>query len=268
VTWTPPSFDKHAWEGKRSHAVSSTTGIAFSDFMRMHVSRRETVQDRRLPTPPWSIRDEWLQQLLVIYLEKRFYVQPVDYTATLRQRMETARLAAEHRAPAKMEDLNNWIDDHHKITMYGYTPEKYSDDEAIALFISLKHIGGQLPISADYARDYLANKRLHDLAIQIQNIDTDLVLTKKGHAGIVAAIIYLFYRMGYDSVEVAELLGLKPPHVRQVLARLHSTWEEHLSHLEGVSEGGKDAIANPQGAEVQGCAPSSTPLDAIFAEGA
>ena len=47
-----------------------------------------------------------------------------------------------------------------------------------------------------------------------------------GGAGFIVSIVYLYYRVGMDSVGVAAELGLKPPHVRMVLWRLHDTWEK------------------------------------------
>jgi hypothetical protein len=121
-------------------------------------------------------------------------------------------------------------------------------------------------LNADIAREYLAKKKLHDLEIQIQNIDTDLVLTDKGHAEMIAAIVYLYYRLGWDSVTVAEQLSLKPPHIRQVLARLHATWTKSLSHRFRSNESGKDTAVNPQGAECLsgGTSLSPQPFDEIF----
>jgi len=37
---------------------------------------------------------------------------------------------------------------------------------------------------------------------------------------VVAAVVYLYFRMGYDSVEVAEQLRLKSPHVHQTIWKL------------------------------------------------
>ena len=45
-------------------------------------------------------------------------------------------------------------------------------------------------------------------------------MTQRGHAELIAALVYLYYRMGYTSVDCAEALTLKPPHCRQILSRL------------------------------------------------
>src|SRR5208282_3224236 len=64
-------------------------------------------------------------------------------------------------------------------------------------------------------------KRLRHLEIEIEGIDTYLRISENGGADVVAATVYLYYRTGLDSVGVGAELGLKPPHVRQTLFRLH-----------------------------------------------
>jgi hypothetical protein len=62
--------------------------------------------------------------------------------------------------------------------------------------------------------------------IEIQNLDSRIVLERKGFAGLVASVVYLSYRLNYNSVNVAEATGLKPPHVRIILYRLRKIWTE------------------------------------------
>ena len=266
MTWSLPHFDQHAWAGKRSRAVSASTGISFNDYGRMHVLRRAKVQERRLPTPRWAIRDEWLRLLLVTYLEERFYCKPApDLELTVR--LELARNSALYYAPRKRELLNEWLDDYHTISHSQLST--MADEEVMEAFLSLREIHGQLPIDVSVARSYMTSKKLRDLEIQIQNIDTDLVLTDKGHAEVIAAVVYLYYRLGWDSVTIAEELGLKSPHIRQVLARLHSTWRSSLSHLDkDSSEEGKYPIGSPHGgSNLTGATPSSdAPFDELFGE--
>lgn len=192
----------------------------------MHIQRRQKSLERRLPTPKWAVNDEWLRELLVVYLEERFYVRPSP-KQTLLERLAFARKAADKYAPRKRELLKTWVELYHKLTTVGL---EMSDDECVRIFAEIND--GQLPISAEVARMYLNGKKLTDLEIQIQNIDTDIVLTERGHATVIAAIVYQYYRLGWDSVQVATNLGLKSPHVRQVTARLHATWSASLSHLE------------------------------------
>lgn len=274
MTWSQPKFDKHAFADRRAKAVKATrtkegwdtTGISFADFGSMHVHHREKVQERRLPTPKWAVHDELLRELLCTYLEERFYVRNTD-ALTHVERLKSARAAAEAYCPYKRILLKNWLADYHTISIHGR--RDLTDEQAIDVFTQLKEVGGQLPLDADVARDYLSRKKLHDLEIQIQNIDTDIVLTERGHAEVIAAIVYLYYRLGWDSVTCAEQLKLKSPHVRQVLARLHSTWDSTLSQRYGNAGVEKDQRGTPPDSLVQGVessAPPNEPLAAIFEE--
>lgn len=216
------SFDRHAFDGRRVRAVSKETGLSFADFNFFHVQRREKLE-RRLPTPEWSLRDEWLRELIVVYLENRFYIRP-NTSLTLGERCEVAKTAAERVAPVKRASLRKWLQQY--TILAAARNKELSDEEVIAIYARMND--GQPTYDADFAREVITATTLQNLDIQIQNVDTDLVLTAKGHAAFVTAIVYLYYRMNYDSVTVAEYLKLKSPHVRQVLARLHATWDKHL----------------------------------------
>lgn len=227
-----PRFDKFQFAGRRAKATSADSGLAFSDFERMHVHRRERTAERRLCTPKWALFDPWLQELLVTYLEQRFYLE-ADRNATLIERRNAAAAAAERSAPAKQKWMHEQIRNYKGIAELGLFRDpktgelvNLTDDEVLDRCAD--QCKGQQVMYADFGRAWLSKKSLHDLEIQIQNVDTDLVLTARGHAEMIGAVVYLFYRLGWDSVGVAEQLGLKPPHVRQVLARLHATWEETL----------------------------------------
>jgi len=62
-------------------------------------------------------------------------------------------------------------------------------------------------------------KRKRKLQVEIEGLDTTLRVSENG-AAVVAAVVYLYYRVGLDSPGVAEILRLKPPHVRMVLHRM------------------------------------------------
>jgi hypothetical protein len=190
--WVEPHYDPYAFAGRRPKAVTAASRISFADYQHMHIQRRVRTQERRLPTPRWAVSNELLQLVLVTYLEERFYCKPV-HGATLQQRLATVRRASMYYAPRKKELLNAWLDKYQMLAA-----KKELND------------GG---------------KKLRNLEIQIQNLDTDLVLTEKGHAEVIVSMIYLYYRLGWDSVTVAEQLGLKSPHVRRILRKLHRTAE-------------------------------------------
>ena len=68
--------------------------------------------------------------------------------------------------------------------------------------------------------DRLVNKSVSP--VEVQNVDTKIVLEERGFAAIVVAVAYGYYRRGLNSVELANELGMKPPHVRILLYRLRA----------------------------------------------
>lgn len=218
------------------YVVSKETGITFPDYSRMHVYRRKDMRERRLPTPLWAMKDDLLRRLLVTYLEQRFYLT-TDPTCSLLERLIFGQRRAEEYATDKRIRLRELVTEYQKLRSGGFTT--MSDAEVVILFASLPenyHDGVGQTALPDWSRWYLEAKVLAGLERQIQNLDTDLVLTERGHGSVIAAIVYLYYRMGWDSVEVAEYLTLKPPHIRQVLSRLHDTWVSHLAQEFGAGQ--------------------------------
>ncbi len=156
----------------------------------MHVLRvgdRKAV--RRSPTPAWVLRDEQVREVLVAYLEGRFYIR--EQQGTLQDRIARCRVKAESQLPRKREKLQ----------------------ELIESFRELSRLPGTKPSA------------LQLLERQIMNIDTDIYLTTK-LPEIAAAVAYLFWRLNWNSVSIAEELQLKSPHIRQLLYRLNPTYEK------------------------------------------
>jgi hypothetical protein len=241
-----PQYDAHQFQNHGRFLKNS--GLSFNDFERMHVQRAgDTQPERRLPTPEWALRDELTQLVLVVYLEERFYTTR-HRTGTLLQRLAQCRAAANAYLPGKRETLEGWIKDYRTICAAGFA--ELSDEEAQAKFAGLSENGGQAALTPEIARGALKAKKLLDLERQISNLDTDVWLGERGYAETVAAIIYLYYRMNWNSPSVAEHLSLRPPHIRQVLFRLNqSAASLHLSQVAedigGQSE--KDGIPRPEG---------------------
>jgi hypothetical protein len=88
---------------------------------------------------------------------------------------------------------------------------------------------GDAPVFESQKRIETESTKLKSLAIEIEGLDTYLRITKTGGADFIAAVVYLYYRTGMDSVGVGAELGLKPPHVLQTLWKLHETWTNKLA---------------------------------------
>ena len=63
----------------------------------------------------------------------------------------------------------------------------------------------------------------------MQNYDTRLLMTQRGHCQLVASLVYLYYRVGFTSRDCADALSLKPPHCRAILSRLAIMYDRFLA---------------------------------------
>ena len=131
-----------------------------------------------------------VREVLVFYLERRFCVR--ERMGTLQDRIARCRAKADFQLMRKRAKLQEMIESFRELS--------------------------RLPETKPSAL------RLREL--QIMNLDTDLFLAEKGYAETAAAIIYLYYRLSWNSVSIAEELGVKPPHIRQILYRLNRAYEK------------------------------------------
>lgn len=217
------SFDRHSFDGRRSRPVKRYTskdenvlGISFEDYGKMGAQQRKQSGERRLETPKWALNNKLLQKLLVAFMEERTGIKGAK--GALYARLKSARQAVVAQHPRLLETAKRLCAEYVQIKSMGVHPEM-SDDDVNALL-------PQPELYAPYARKRLTNQRQRELEIEIEGIDTYLRYTQGGGADVLAAIVYLYYRTGLDSVGVGMELNLKPPHVRQLLWRLNQTWKE------------------------------------------
>jgi len=167
----------------------SSPGIDFSDYSRMSTQQRKQSGERRLPTPVWSVNQSLLRAVLVRYLEKRaMLIKPQP--GTEQERMQRALAVIEKSRPLLEERLK----------------------QMCAGYVQLKKSG------CDAAR-------LKKLAEEIENHDSVLRMNNANLAGTIIRIVHLYYACRLDSVGVGIELGLKPPHVRQILWKLRREFE-------------------------------------------
>lgn len=234
------SFDPHAFAGKRSHPVSATitatgwlsNGVSFDDYSRMSTQTRRTSGERRLPTPLWAMNNPMLRRVLIHFMEERAFskkertnsafLKRVDDSGDkiklgLKERLERAKAKIATKRPAAIVVLNRLCGEYVEIKTKGLKPgmtDAEWNESKNQPFMNF---------AEGEARYQDEQKRLRQLEIEIEGIDTYLRISENGGADIIAAIVYLYYRTGLDSVGVGSELGLKPPHIRQTLWRLHQT---------------------------------------------
>jgi len=181
--WSQPKFDENQFV-RKTKAVTAETGISFQDFEGMHIHRRKVRQERRLPTPTWAVNDEQLRAVMLRFAEDRLYIK--DHAGTDAERLSRIQAESARVLPQKRKDLE------HRLAIYAKLTEQ---NEKVA----------------------------SRFAIQVQNMDTEILVLERGVVTLASAIVYQYYRQGLNSVEVAQELGLRSPMIRIWLYRLHAT---------------------------------------------
>jgi hypothetical protein len=191
------SFDKSAYIApqypvsvRKTKGGFRSTGIGWEDLQHMSVrNSRCDNRPKQAAMPEWARHDKLIGELAVSFLENRIRLQPIA-GATLKERRDRA-----------MKELAA-LRPHYNVTL----------TNCCQRYVELKNTNPR-------------DKRLRKLEIQIENLDTQLLILDKS-IGIIVSIIYMYWRANMDSVGVALALGIKPPHVRTILCRLQSLWEK------------------------------------------
>lgn len=211
---------EYQWGERRQYPVSARTRISFGDYASMSTFQRKQSGERRLPTPYWALNDALFRELLVVFVETRLGLRAT--TGTLIERLDRARLVALSQHPR----LNNTLDNLN--AEYVHTQRTGVCTEEVVR----RNTQPVVHEMFEEERKILATaERLAELEVEIEGLDTYLRYTRNGGAGVLAQVVYLYYRVGLDSVGVAGETGLKPPHVRQLLYRLNELWKEKFSHV-------------------------------------
>lgn len=198
-----------------------SNGISFDDYTRMQTITRKTAGERRLPTPMWAMNNAMLRRVLVRFMEERAFSKKERATFQkdlgLRERLLQATSRIILKRPAAVATLDRLCEEYVSIKQRGLNPDmtdkEWNESKAQPY----------MAFAEGEARYVDEQKRIKQLESEIEGIDTYLRISENGGADIVAATVYLYYRAGLDSVGVGSELGLKAPHVRQTLFRLHQT---------------------------------------------
>jgi len=181
------SFDPYLFAGRKQMPVSADTCIAFVDFSRMGIHTHKLGAHRRLEPPAWALNDHTLRDVIIHSMHKRatgtHWRAVAPGTGSPTERLARAQQKLSARVPALTAVL-----------------KKLS-----ALYVEAKRAGDA--------------RRTKELGIEIENYDTQIRFATNTPA-ILAGAVYYYWRVGFDSVATAQQLGLKPPHIRQLLWRL------------------------------------------------
>ena len=210
VTWLAPQpqaynsprFDPHQFNDAARSLGKATTDITYSDLRNgMHVHRvPDLTRGRRLPVPAWATNDELLRNVIVKVLENRFYVR--NQQGTLQERLDRCRAAAKRLAASKRAHLDASIQQFRALVEQRFADLDVRSYEQ--LFCGA--LGGKG-----------ASARLKMLEKQVSGLDGEVFVSERPE--LIAAVLYQYFRLGYNSCAVAESLGLKPPCIRQIVFR-------------------------------------------------
>jgi len=190
VTICPPApqtvhFDQHQFLKDRPKPVNGNNSIAWEDYERMNLHTRKQSNERKMPTPEWALDDEKLRKLLVRFVENRAGIT-LAVPGGLKERLDHAWRVLQGDGPRLQKIMDG--------------------------------------LNAEYIC-CTDKKRRHELEVEIENCDTQLMLVAKG-PGALLRMVHLYYRTRLDSVGVAGELGIKPPHVRTTLCRMNQFWKK------------------------------------------
>jgi hypothetical protein len=177
-----------------------STGLAYEDYSRCATHTHKQSGERRFPTPDWVHDDATVRAVVTLFMEERAQLVQCGASA-VRNAREGSEIERVDRAKTRMM-------------------EKRPQLEA-----KLKQL------CARYMAESNPTKR-KVLAQLIENSDTQIRIIERG-ASIAVAILHYYFRLGMDSVAVAQELNLKPPHIRQMLYRLKCTHKT----IEGIRSG-------------------------------
>lgn len=231
--------------------------------------RRPTSTERRLDTPIWALNDRMLRELVVTFMEERAgYRKPITGPnggrLTLRERLHKAQTTIiQDQRPRLFETMDRLCREYVEIKRKGLTVNMTDDEwnrSRLQPFMAVDDPASERVFEPN-ARLEAEEVRKRILETEIEGIDTYLRITKTGGADVIAAIVYLYYRTELDSVGVGVELGLKPPHVRQTLWRLHETWNGKLAQKYLVTSHG-DSEATSKVADA-----NQIPLSALTGSG-
>jgi hypothetical protein len=195
---------QHIFKGSRlpvsttfaADGEAESTGLSFDDCRSMSTMLQKLEASRRNERPTWAVNDIQLAKVLCQYLESRAHLAGTrrhQRVGTVAQRIKRAQTAIIAALPGRIEILD------------GLCKE----------YVALKN-----------SRAAMCD-RLRELELLIEGLDT-YIRTSQKDGGLLSAVgcVQAYYKEGLNSVEVAERMHIKPPHVRQILWRLDKAWKK------------------------------------------
>jgi hypothetical protein len=190
MSWGEPSYDQHAFASHRVKAVAATptahegwntTGISFADFSNGMHVHRRKHTQERRLPCPPWSQNDVETRAAVLHYCEG-YLNLRDHSGDDATRMQRIRDRVKVVLPMRERHLEIMLKQYH---------------------------------------EHGAQPGTRDFAVQVQNRDRQVFILRKGLPEVITAVVYLYYRLGWNSVAVAEQLGLTSCGVREILWRLN-----------------------------------------------
>jgi hypothetical protein len=195
-------YDPHQFYDPHNRAVSAESRISYSDYEFMHTQRRKPYIKRRTNKYEWALNDSTLRNVVLTFLERRYYITSL-VPAGASDADRVARIEAQAKFQMKAREV---------------------------------HLNDRFEAYEQAKKDGAPAKRLLELQIEFQNADSRIMFDRRP-VELLNAVVYLSYRLGYDSTTVAEQLKMLPPAVRILLYRLNYVADDiqsgHVYHHGG-----------------------------------
>ncbi|HKW34443.1 MAG TPA: hypothetical protein VJN92_15640 [Candidatus Acidoferrum sp.] len=158
--------------------------MSFQDAERMHVVKKAPAP-RKNGIPAWAMNDAQLREVVLCYCERYVFLRTAGRTPTgsIEERIAALRAKCAAILPSKEEQLRLMLEQHTLLK-----------------------------------GDNLGRR---DFTFMVQNRDRQVRVLRKGLLETITAVAVYSYRLGHNSPEVAEELGLSPAGVREMLYRLN-----------------------------------------------
>jgi hypothetical protein len=189
VTLCPPSehrrdlsFDQTIFAGRRPLNLAAV-GLDYAGLQKYSIRRISNLKlGRQRPTPDWVYNDLKFREVVVRYLECRYYQR--DCSGDLKARLHRCTVEAKRQALLLKKRI----------------------EDSAAKYVALCSL------------DESSSKARKELRRCIQAADSELAFHLRP-AELTAAILYMWFRQGLNSPSIAETIGLSPVAIRQIIHR-------------------------------------------------
>jgi hypothetical protein len=189
VTLCPPGehrrdlcFDQTLFANRRPLNLAAV-GLDYGGLQKCSIRRISNLKLlRRRPTPDWAYNDLKFREVVVRYLECRYFQR--DCSGDFQTRLQRCTVEAKRQAALLKKRV----------------------EDSLPKYIAL------------CSRDKSDAKARKELKRCIQAADSELAFHLRP-AEFTAAILYMWFRQGLDSPSIAETIGLSPAAIRQIIHR-------------------------------------------------